>query len=192
MAFGFRAIRRIDGSPYNGEHSPYSILANAAVIYNNAPVTFQTDGTIKAKAAGDEHLGVLLGVEYRTADGDMEFKNHWPGSTAGATDIVAHVADDPNLIFEVEVVDEWGAVNDPEVRGLNADVYVPTPAGTARTGISGAQLGDYVGDQDEGVYKVYRKSPVIAGAGLTSKLVWVTVVKHSLLTVTSRTGAPAT
>lgn len=192
MAFGFRAVKRIDGSPYNGEHNPYTILANASAIGNNAPVTFQSDGTIKAKAAGEEHLGVLLGVEYVLANGDVIFSNHWPGSTSGATNIVAHVADDPNLIFEVEANDEFGAVNDPEVRGLNADVYVPSPAYTARTGISQVQLGDYVGDTDEGVYKIYRKSPVIADVGTTSKLVWVIVVKHSLLTVTSRTGAPAT
>lgn len=186
---GFRAVKRIDGSPYNGEHNPYTIAADATVIYKDAPVTWHTDGTIKAAAAGDLHVGTLLGVEYLHPTLGQQYSTYWPGATTGATNIVAHVCDDPDIIYEAPMRDSYGAVVDITVRGLAADLYVPSPAGNTATGSSNVQVGTPKTSTNEGVYHIYRKSPTVDNTGTTSVLVWVTVVKHAARAIVSRATA---
>lgn len=183
MAFGFRPVRRIDGSPYNGDVNEYRIAAATAAIYLGTPVKWHTDGTIISCAAGEPHVGILQGCRFNAPGVKIPFSPYWP-ATAAATDIVALVADDPNLIFEVETATAFGAVVDPTVRGKVADL-VATSAGNAVTGQSGYQLGAAKTGATEAVYHILRAHPNHV-SGATLQIVEVIAVKHGLLAVTSR------
>jgi hypothetical protein len=72
----------------------------ATTIYRHGPVKMLADGTIGAAAAGEAFVGVLMGVEYRDSTG-KPCGGHWPASTV-ATDIVAYITRDPNIIYEIQ------------------------------------------------------------------------------------------
>lgn len=72
----------------------------ATTIYRHGPVKMLADGTIGAAAAGEAFVGVLMGVEYKDSTG-KPCGGHWPASTA-ATDIVAYITRDPNIIYEIQ------------------------------------------------------------------------------------------
>lgn len=82
----------------------YTILASyATAIGYGDVVALATDGTIQLAGTGADTLGVFAGVQYTDATGKPTFSKSWPGATAGATNIVAYVYDDPENIFEVQV-----------------------------------------------------------------------------------------
>lgn len=190
MAFGMRPVRRLSGTDYQGDQSPYEILKTQTAIGYLAPVTFHTDGTIKAAAAGDDLLGSFMGCHYSDNTG-VHFSLNWPGSNSTAVDIVAQVADSPDLIFEIETNTDWGVVDAPAAqwRGLVADIYVPGTAVDAN-GQSLVQISEWVEGAGEGVLKTYRVSPK-ATLGSANQVVEVIIVQHALLSLTSRSGAPA-
>jgi len=80
----------------------YTIAAAyGTAIYEGQPVILNTNGTITAGTAAADLLGVFAGCEYIDATGKPNVSNYWPG-TAGATNIVAWVYDDPNNVYEVQ------------------------------------------------------------------------------------------
>lgn len=83
-----------------------------------------------AAAANADNLGVFAGCRYVNAAGEQKNSPYWPASTT-ATDIVALVWDDPEIIYQIE----GDTVNEADI-GLLADWN----AGTASTtyGRSGA------------------------------------------------------
>lgn len=93
-----------------------------------------TSNNISKGAASDTaFLGVFAGVEYTDVSGNRVFKNQWLTGTV-ATEVVAHVYDDPYISFSVQH-DGTGAVTD---YGAMADVLATT--GNTATGISKMEL----------------------------------------------------
>jgi len=86
-------------------------------------------------------VGVFNGVSYTDpTTGEQTFKNHYPGSIA-ASDIVANVIDDPNVVFEVQS-DEAFPVAD--LFG-NFDIVEQSPVGSTLSGKSNAELDTSTG-----------------------------------------------
>jgi hypothetical protein len=82
----------------------YSIAsAYAANLFTGDPV--EMTGTGKniqlAAAANADNIGVFAGCRYVNAAGEQKFSRYWPASTV-ATEIVALVYDDPNIVFEAQ------------------------------------------------------------------------------------------
>ena len=148
--FGLRPARHKSGAPYNGSFTPYAVpagyatalfigdavtktgTANAAEIVAPGAGVFPpgTLSEVNKTAAGTDNpiTGVIVGF---AADPDALGLKHSPASTAG----VAYVANDPDLVFEIQAD---GAIPVTSV-GLNA-VLIYTNAGDAFTGMSGAEL----------------------------------------------------
>jgi len=91
-------------------------------IFNGDFVKLVANGTIE-KDAGTATLaavGVFLGCAYTDpTSGQMTFSDQWPALNA-ATDAVAYVLDDPNVVFQMQADDGTGLYNTD--RGLNAAV----------------------------------------------------------------------
>jgi hypothetical protein len=152
---GLKPVRYRSGAPYNGACNPYAIASDyGTALYVGDPVT--RTGTANAAAltavgAGSFPIGTLPQIE-KTVAGDSNSdaerqtgvivgfaaspaagldKQYNPASTAR----VAYVADDPNLVFEIQAN---GAIPAASI-GLTA-IFIYTHPGSTATGISGVEL----------------------------------------------------
>lgn len=149
--FGLRPIRHKSGAPYNGACTPYYVLSTyGTALFIGDPVIKVAGGSntaaVEAPGAGSFNIGVLPSIEKATAgDGNritgaivgfaplpsnLEYK-HNPASTAR----VVYVADDPDLVFEIQADGAIAAAS----MGLNA-VLIYTHSGSTTTGLSGVEL----------------------------------------------------
>lgn len=155
--FGLRPVRHKSGAPYNGAANPYYVpstygtalfIGDPVVITGTSNTTAVTVnngnfgemfaiGTlpeINLTAVGDvtDNTGRITGVivGFSASGNDLTLK-HNPAST----ERVVWVADDPDLVFEIQAD---GAVPAASV-GLNA-VLIATHSGSTVTGLSGMEL----------------------------------------------------
>ena len=134
-AFGCRPVRYMSGAPWSGGQSRYRIASGATTpIYQGDLVTQLTAGVIGRHAATGTVpiVGVFNGVQYTDpTTGEQVFKNYYPGSIA-ASDIIASVVDDPNVVFEVQADDTFPVA---DLFG-NFDIVDGSPVGDTKSGIS--------------------------------------------------------
>jgi len=138
-AFGCRPVRMMGGAPYSGGQSRYRIASGATTpIYQGDLVTQLTAGVLGRHAATGTVpiIGVFNGVQYTDpTTSEQVFKNYYPGSIS-ASDIVANIVDDPNVVFEVQadaafpVADLFG----------NFDIVDGSPVGDTKSGRSNTEL----------------------------------------------------
>lgn len=133
---GARPVKHLSGSPYNGQCNLYycpSTDGTAIFMGDFVKSGGTTDAngvpTIAQAAAGDALRGVVVGIVPDTADSTI----YRVASTAR----YLLVADDPDLIFEIQE-DAVGAATALVDIGENADITVA--AGNTSTGTSGMQL----------------------------------------------------
>ena len=96
-----------------------------------------TGGTVEVHADGGTVpiVGVFNGCQFTDpTSGEQVFSNFYPAST-NASDIIAFIIDDPNVVYEVQADDTFPVA---DLFG-NFDI-VYTSAGSTLTGISGAEL----------------------------------------------------
>ena len=99
-AFGFRAVRHLSGgTPRTEEYLIASGLTK--VIYTGSPVMAVTGGQITlGTVSAVQHLGVFNGCFYTDpTTSKPTWKAYYPGSIT-ASDIVANVYADPQIIYE--------------------------------------------------------------------------------------------
>lgn len=139
--FGLKPVRHRNGAPYNGAARVYSVAAgNATAIYIGDLVTAAgTAQTINGavyqdvvqSATGDVFQGVVVGVLPDTQD-SLKYR-------AASTQRLLLVADDPDLIFEIQEVSGGTPLAANDI-GLNANIVVA--AGSTVTGMSGIELNN--------------------------------------------------
>lgn len=142
--FGLRPVRYLNGAPWNGQVNRYAVASNYATsLFIGDPVVLAgtaadypstvngipTDGmpTIQIGVAGSAWLGAIVGFEVNPGALDTIYG---PASTAR----VALVADDPNLIFEMQEIGTGTALT-AAATGLNANGVAAS--GSTVTGLSG-------------------------------------------------------
>ena len=137
-AFGMRPIGRVGGTPYTGGQTRYRIAANYGTsIFKGDMVAQVTGGGVEVHADGGTVpiVGVFNGCQYTDpTTGEQKYSNYYPAST-NASDIIAFVIDDPNVVFEIQCN---AAFPIADLLG-NFDI-VYTSSGSTVTGISGAEL----------------------------------------------------
>lgn len=139
--FGLKPVRHRNGAPFNGAARVYSVAAgNGTAIYVGDLVTLagtsQTiDGVVYSdvvqSATGDVFQGVVIGVLPTTQD-SLKYR-------AASTQRLLLVADDPDLLFEIQEVSGGTPLAANDI-GLNANVVVGT--GSTVTGLSGMELNN--------------------------------------------------
>ena len=137
-AFGMKPVKMIGGSPSPGGVSRYRIAANYdTAIFQGDMVAQVTGGGVEVHADGGTVpiVGVFNGCQYTDpTTGEQKYSNYYPAST-NASDIIAFVIDDPNVVFEIQCN---AAFPIADLLG-NFDI-VYTSSGSTVTGISGAEL----------------------------------------------------
>ena len=137
-AFGMKPVKMIGGSPYTGGVSRYRIAANYdTAIFQGDMVAQVTGGGVEVHADGGTVpiVGVFNGCQYTDpTTGEQKYSNYYPAST-NASDIIAFVIDDPNVVFEIQCNAAFPVA---DLLG-NFDI-VYTSSGSTVTGISGAEL----------------------------------------------------
>ena len=138
-AFGCRPVRMMGGGAYTGGQSRYRIASGATTpIYQGDLVTQLTAGDIGRHAASGTVpiVGVFNGVSYTDpTTGEQVFKNYYPGSIS-ASDIIASVIDDPDVVFEVQADDTFPVA---DLFG-NFDIVDGSPVGDTKSGRSNLEL----------------------------------------------------
>ena len=138
-AFGCRPVRMMGGGAYTGGQSRYRIASGATTpIYQGDLVTQLTAGVIGRHAASGTVpiVGVFNGVSYTDpTTGEQVFKNYYPGSIS-ASDIIASVIDDPDVVFEVQADDTFPVA---DLFG-NFDIVDGSPVGDTKSGRSNLEL----------------------------------------------------
>lgn len=138
---GLTPVRYVSGAPYNGASNPYSVAAgNATALFIGDPVilagTSQTiNGVVYSDVAraatGDVLQGVVVGVVPETESSTIY--------RAASTQRILLIADDPNLLFEIQESSGGTALTENDI-GLNANFVVA--AGSTATGKSGVELNN--------------------------------------------------
>lgn len=151
---GLKPIRYLSGAPYNGACNPYYRASSVTTALFIGDVVVRTGSAntavVSAPGAGEFDVGTLPTVTKTTAgdsntDGERQTgvvvgfgaqptnlaTVYLAGSTAG----VVWVADDPNLVFEVQCPSSIAATQ----VGLNA-ILLDTHSGSTVTGLSGTEI----------------------------------------------------
>jgi|TARA_X000001388_G_C2234035_1_gene124464 hypothetical protein len=137
-SFGMRPVKMMGGSPWTGGNSRYRIAANyGTAIYTGDMVMQVTGGTVEIHADGGTVpiVGVFMGCQYTDpTSGEQVFSAYYPAST-NASDIIAFIVDDPNVVFEIQADDTFPIA---DLFG-NFDI-VYTNSSSTQSGLSGAEL----------------------------------------------------
>ena len=136
-AFGLKPVRYLSGAPYNGACNMYYVPSTdtTAAIYIGSLVKLaggaDADGvaTVTQADTTNEFVGVVVGVQASTA-GSTTYR-------ANSTSRYVWVADDPNLLFEIQEDGVTTPVAAASV-GLNADFV--SQGGSTVTGLSTIEL----------------------------------------------------
>ena len=154
--YGLKPINLIGGQVFAGATRQLPIAASyTTAIYNGGVVTLVAGGTIENSPLADDAsplpgvVGVFLGCSYiNPSTKQLTFSQYWPG-VAGATNILAFVADDPDTLFKA--VNVAGTTADGAASGL-----LPAYLGQTMVG-SNARLvlntgSSTTGDSKVGIY----------------------------------------
>jgi hypothetical protein len=134
---GFRPVKYMNGSPWNGKFTMYAIPAAESTatfvgdlvkLYTGDTTDVVNYPTVQRAAASDALVGVVVGFVP-----DYSNLNAAPYRVA-STLRLAMVADDPALLFEAE---EDGAVDPIELQDLGQNINFVATAGSTTTGQSG-------------------------------------------------------
>ena len=141
--YGFKPVNLIGGQVYAGSTREYAIQYNYATsIFYGDFVTVSsglvTRASITSSTSGKQTIGVFLGCSYTNPTTKQKlFSQYYPANTA-AGDIVAIVADDPDLVIKAVMVNSSGstviASASQAIVGLN--VAGSNLAGSVNTGDS--------------------------------------------------------
>lgn len=140
-AMGLKPVQHRNGAPYNGAFRIYSIAAGdgTATFIGDPVILAGTSQTINGKiysdviqaATGSVITGVVVGVVPVTQDSTRY--------RVASTQRLLMVADDPDLLFEIQEVSGGTALTANDA-GLNANYVVA--AGSTVTGFSGVELNN--------------------------------------------------
>lgn len=140
--FGLRPVAHRNGACYNGAFRTYNIPAtDGTAVFIGDPVKLAgTSATVNGQiylnvaqaATGDVITGVVVG--FAASPTDLTSRHR-----AASTQRLVYVADDPDLVFEIQEVSGGTALTANDA-GLNADFVVGT--GSATTAMSGVELNN--------------------------------------------------
>ena len=140
-AYGLKPVKLIGDRPWSNSLQRYKIAsAYATNIFAGDVVKLIADGTIEKDTGTSTAtpIGVFMGVHFTDPTNKWPtFKRQWTASTV-ATDAVAYVAADPDLVFEIQAA---GAIAAADLWG---NIALVQGAGSTTTGNSGVTAGSSV------------------------------------------------
>jgi hypothetical protein len=161
--YGLRPINLIGGQAFNGGViREYKVASNnSAAIFNGDLVVLDSAGLPSAVGSSPVAIdipnaanatagivGVCVGAQYTDSTGIVQFRQFLPANiiTAGATNVIVRVMDDPDALLRIQGTEALGTFNSgtdgsgfPGAIGKNAALGFGT-AGSTTTGNSGVNL----------------------------------------------------
>jgi hypothetical protein len=135
---GFRPVKYLNGAPWNGQVTRYSIPASdgtALFVGDLVKLSATADATgvrgVIQAAQADPCVGVVVGFEPSMTNLDT------PQYRVASTLRYALVVDDPNVIFEAQ---EDGVTDPLEMVDAGLNVNFVVGSGSTTTGASGMQI----------------------------------------------------
>lgn len=138
---GFRPVMHRNGAPYTGAFRVYSVAAGygTALMIGDLVILAGTSQTINGRvlsdvercATGGVTIGPIVGVKPDTQE-SLRYR-------AASTLREVYVADDPDLLFEIQEGSSGTALTANDA-GLNVDYVVAS--GSTVTGLSGTQINN--------------------------------------------------
>tara|TARA_R100001594_G_scaffold115686_2_gene150570 strand:+ start:7561 stop:8154 length:594 start_codon:yes stop_codon:yes gene_type:complete len=143
--YGLKPVKMLDNSPYNGATRLYRIAsAYGTDIFCGDAVKLVTGGTVERDTADAAMtpIGVFMGCTYTDpSTSQITFKQYWPASTV-ASDAMAYVVDDPNVLFKVAVVSSGTTIADLAITDIGANLQMVDNTGSTVTGNSKIAVDD--------------------------------------------------
>lgn len=143
--YGLKPVKMLDNSPYNGATRQYRIAsAYGTNIFCGDAVKLVTGGTVERDTADAAMtpIGVFMGCTYTDpSTSQITFKQYWPASTV-ASDAMAYVVDDPNVLFKVAVVSSGTTIADLAITDIGANLQMVDNTGSTVTGNSKIAVDD--------------------------------------------------
>src|SRR5574343_1576272 len=143
--YGLKPVNLIGGQPYAGQVRSFPIASGeGTAIYYGDVVTLNTSGyvtksAVTTSAATDFAtvvLGVFQGCSYTSpTTGQKLYSQYFPAATA-ASDIVALVADDPDLVFKAAVCSSGTTMSGLTQTVVGANTSLLQNSGSSTTGNS--------------------------------------------------------
>ncbi len=128
--FGLRAVRHMTGGCVRTNEYSIASAYNTSIKKGDIVQMTGTGKNIAISAAGNaDNIGVFQGCHYVDSTGSQQWSNQWPANQV-ATEIVANIYDDPNIVYEVQC----DTLAEGDIGAL-VDINVGT--GSTVTGISG-------------------------------------------------------
>ena len=131
-AFGLRPVRHLTGGEIRTNE--YTIAASSSAMYTGSLVIAVSDGSCTIAAANStDILGVFTGCFYTApTTSKPTWSRYWPNNAA--SDAVAFVCDDPDVVYEVQTDGKVTAA------AINANADSAGVTGSTTTGVSTTEL----------------------------------------------------
>ena len=143
--YGLKPVKMLNGSPYSGATRQYRIASaySTAIFYGDVVKLVTAGGVERDTAdAAMTPIGVFMGCTYTDpSTSQITFKQYWPASTV-ASDAMAYVVDDPNVLFKVAVVSSGTTMADLAIADIGANVQMVDNTGSTVTGNSKIAVDD--------------------------------------------------
>lgn len=154
-SFGLRPYRHAAGGC--SRLNEYSVASGYAKSIFNGDVISMTGLGKNIELAADgaiDAMGVFVGCRYVNEAGEQKFSSYWPKNTV-ASEIVASVHDDPNIVYEVQC-------NELALEDVGALVDWKQGEGNPRTGTSALIADVAAGTATEGkALRLVELKPVV-------------------------------
>ena len=145
--FGLRPVCHRNGAPYNGACRPYYVKSDygTALFVGDPVITITASADAngiqevqRATAGSGAYIsGVIVGMATSAGDPAVPLTADKPVYSPASTEGYVLVADDPDLLFEIQEDGVGGAIG-AGAAGRNADIIIA--AGSTVTGYSGVEL----------------------------------------------------
>ena len=147
--YGLKPVKMLNGSPYAGATRQYRIASayDTNIFYGDV-VKLVTAGTVERDTADAAMtpIGVFMGCTYTDpSTSQITFKQYWPADTV-ASDAMAYVVDDPNVLFKVAVISSAASrtvvMADLAITDIGTNVQMVDNSGSTVTGNSKIAVDD--------------------------------------------------
>lgn len=130
---GLTLVGTISGAPFNGNIREYQMTGSTAIFIGDLIKRDDTTGLVAPAAAGDEVIGVCVGLRVDRAIAATESPGYAPASSGA----YIQVAVGPDYIYEIQ---EDSVGNNIAIANIGSNGDVVAGAGNTTTGTSGYLL----------------------------------------------------
>lgn len=187
LPWGLQPVRYMNGAAWNNQTTPYLLPSGfAANLFRQDPATFDPTptGKVKLALAGDGAvvLGAFMAFQWVDAvTGEVRNEDRWINGTVtkGAQDAIAFIADDPMIVYNMQVT---AGTNTILTANLGRNISLVAGAGNVTTKLSGWSLDQTtIGTGVTKQMKIVRFVPTVDGtnvSGLTYNNVECLINNH--------------